>query len=132
MEDFNTCTIWGGPNGGRPIVTIYIRPDRYTIEYLKKTDTLTVSFFPEEYRKDLGYLGSHSGRDEDKVAKTKLTPVPIGDTVTFRQAERTFLCKKLYQGQFQREGLAEEIGQGIYGNWEPHRMFVGEILEVQE
>ena len=113
-------------------MTIYIRPDRYTIEYLKKTDTLTVSFFPEEYRKDLGYLGSHSGRDEDEVVKTKLTPVPIGDTVTFRQAERTFLCKKLYQGQFQREGLAEEIGQGSYGNWEPHRMFVGEILEVQE
>ena len=139
LEDYNTCTIawgslgtiWGGPNRGRSIVTIYIHPDRYTWEYLRKTETFTVSFFPRECRKDLGYLGSHSGRDEDKVAKTNLTPKPIGDSVTFQQAELTFLCRKLYEGPFQREGLADVIDGGIYKSWEPHWMFVGEIVETE-
>ena len=140
LEDYNTCTIawgslgtiWGGPNRGRSIVTIYIHPDRHTWEYLRRSDTFTVSFFPQEYRGDLGYLGSHSGRDEDKVANTSLTPKPLGNSVTFQQAKLTFLCQKLYEGPFQREGLAEMVRGGIYQSWEPHWMFVGEILEVEE
>ena len=139
ITHFNTCTIawgslgtiWGGPGGGRSIVTIYINPDRYTYDFLKESDTFTVEFFPPEYRKALGYLGSHSGRDGDKVAAAGLTPKAIGNGVTFAEANLTFLCKKLYQGPFEREGLADEINNGIYKNWQPHWMFVGEILEVQ-
>ncbi len=139
IAHFNTCTIawgslgtiWGGPGGGKSIVTIYINPDRYTYDFLKESDTFTVEFFPPEYRKALGYLGSHSGRDGDKVAAAGLTPKAIGNGVTFAEASLTFLCKKLYQGTFEREGLADEINNGIYKNWQPHWMFVGEILEVQ-
>lgn len=68
-EDYNTMTIsWGSlgtiwaPRGnGRQIATIYIKPSRYTFNYLEKSDYYTISFFPEEKRKDLAYLGSHSG-----------------------------------------------------------------------
>ena len=43
---FNTCTIawgslgtiWGGPHGGRSIVTVYINPSRYTWEFLKENE----------------------------------------------------------------------------------------------
>ena len=52
--------------------------------------------------------------------------------LTFEEADLTFVCRKLYQGEFQREGLADEISSGIYGNWHPHWMFVGEILEVED
>ena len=58
-------------------------PARYTQEFMAKYDTFTVSFFPESYRKALGYLGSHSGRDEDKVANSGLTLVAAGNGVTF-------------------------------------------------
>lgn len=140
IEHYNTCTIawgslgtiWGGPHGGRSIVTVYVNPDRYTYDFLKESDTFTVQFFPEEYRKALSYLGSHSGRDEDKVANAGLTPRAIGSGVTFAEANLTFVCHKLYQGEFQREGLAPEINQGIYKNWNPHWMFVGEILETED
>jgi len=47
-------------------------------------------------------------------------------------ASLEFYSKKLYQGPFEREGLAEEINGGIYRNWEPHWMFVGEIIDVRE
>ena len=139
-EHWNTCTIawgslgtiWGGPGGGRPIATIYINPDRYTWEFLKDSDTFTVDFFPPEYRKALGYLGSHSGRDGDKVAAAGLTPKELHGGVTFEEAELTFVCRKLYEGPFAREGLAEEIDQGIYRDWQPHWMFVGEIIAVED
>ena len=139
-DAFNTCTIgwgslgtiWGGPGGGRSIVTVYVNPDRYTWEFLRNGDVFTVAFFPDEYRKALGYLGSHSGRDGNKVAAAGLTPKAIGGGVTFEEAELTFVCHKLYEGEFRREGLAEEINNGIYAKWNPHWMFVGEILQVED
>ena len=137
---YNTCTIawgslgtiWGGPGGGRSIVTVYVNPERYTYDFLKESDTFTVEFFPPEYRKALGYLGSHSGRDGDKVAAAGLTPKELAGGVTFEEANLTFVCRKLYQGEFQRDGLADEINHGIYENWDPHWMFVGEIIEVED
>ena len=136
---YNTCTvawgslgtIWGHAGGGRQIVTVYVNPARYTWEFLRESDTFTVSFFPEKYRKALGYLGSHSGRDGDKVAAAGLTPKALGGGVTFEEADLTFVCRKLYEAPFERERLAPEINE-YYTGWEPHWMFVGEIVEAED
>lgn len=135
LADYNCCTIGWGSLGsiwgrGTDIVTIYINHDRYTWKYCMEKDIFTVSFFPEEYREDLQILGTKSGRDGDKVAFTKLTPYEAEGGVAYREAELTFVCKKLYQGEFSRVGLADEINHGIYENWEPHYMFVGKIIRV--
>ena len=78
---FNTMTAsWGqmgalwGHGGGDPVVTIYVRPQRYTKEFINNNKYFTLTFFNKEYKKDLAYLGSHSGRDENKVLKTNLHP----------------------------------------------------------
>ena len=47
-----------------------------------KEELFTLSHFPEQYRKALGYLGSHSGRDGDKVNAAGLTPV-FADGTTY-------------------------------------------------
>ncbi len=118
-----------------PIVTVYVHPARYTSEFLRDSDIFTVSFYPENCRKALSYIGSHSGRDGDKIAAAGLTPVTMGQGVTFREANLTFLCKKLYQHQFSRDNLAPEI-QAYYaaapqvypdfqGGWQPHIVFCG-------
>lgn len=151
LDDFNTCTVsWGsmgniwGPNGGDiSTVTVYIHPARYTQEFMAKYDTFTVSFFPESYRKALGYLGSHSGRDENKVANSGLIPVAVGDGVTFKEAELTFVCKKLYEHQFDEAHLAEKVKdyyasnpavytQAGHDRWEPHYMYIGEVVDAIE
>ena len=44
---------------------------------------LLSAFFPEAYKKDLGILGSKSGRDGDKISLTSLTPQPVEHGVTF-------------------------------------------------
>ena len=140
MDHFNTMTIawgamgtiWGPPHGGRSTLTIYVSPARYTHQFLEENDYFTVSFFPEEYRRDLGILGSKSGRDGDKVALTNLTPVPVEHGLDFEQAEMTFVCRKIYSHQFEKDMVPEEIGEGLYSRIPPHTMFIGEIVDVIE
>ena len=91
-----------------------------------------MSFFPPACKPALSYLGAHSGRDGDKVAEAGLTPKELAGGVTFEEANLTFVCRKLYQAPFEPEGLADEINNGVYGNWQPHWMFVGEIVEVED
>ncbi len=139
-DDYNTMTIawgsmgtiWGPPHQGRSILTIYVSPARYTYGYLEKNDYFTVSFFPEEYRRDLSILGSRSGRDGDKVALTGLTPVAVPHGVDFQQAELCFVCKKLYTHQFEKEQVPAEVADWIYTRVPPHAMFIGEIVDVIE
>lgn len=143
-ERFNCCTVgWGGMGvlWNRPVVTVYLHPARYTREFLAENDCFTLSFFPEKYRKALGILGTLSGRDGDKIAASGLTPAPMGESVSYREAELSFLCRKLYQHQFSKEDLAPEL-QAYYqahpkvyppdaeGEWQPHWVFVGEIIDV--
>ena len=138
IEHYNTMTIgwgsmgtlWGPPHKGKPVLTIYVSPARYTHTFLEQNDYFTVSFFPEEYRKDLALLGSRSGRDGDKVALTALTPLAIEHGVDFAQAELTFVCRKLYQQQFDLEKVPKDVADWIYTRVPPHSMFIGEVVEV--
>lgn len=137
---YNACTlswgslgtIWGSAGQGRPIVTVYVHPDRYTHSFLTQSEVFTVSFFSAEYKQALAYLGSHSGREENKIAAAGLTPKPIGNGITYKEATLTFLCKKLYQAPFLRSGMAEEISNSVYQSREPHWIFMGEIMEVED
>lgn len=143
-ERFNGCTVsWGsmGTLWNRPVITVYLHPARYTRDFLKENDCFTVCFFPESCKKALGLMGSRSGRDGDKVSAAGLTPVPVGESVGYKEASLTFLCRKLYQHPFDKENLSPDI-QAYYqaypkvyppdesGAWQPHWVFVGEIIET--
>lgn len=140
MEHYNTMTIgwgsmgslWGPPHKARPVLTVYVSPARYTHEFLEENDYFTVSFFPEEYRRDLLTLGSKSGRDGDKAALTRLRPLALEHGVDFEQAELTFVCKKLYAQQFELEKVPREVADWIYTRVPPHTMFIGEVVDVIE
>ena len=132
-DDYNAMTIsWGGMGTlwGKPSVTVYVKPIRHTWNYMEKSDYFTVSFYPEEYRKDLAVMGSLSGRDGDKTAKTSLTVKPAGETVTFEQAEVTLVCRKRYWNDLVVDNMpAEEVAR-YYTTEAPHRMYIGEVVEI--
>ena len=140
IDDYNTMTIgwgslgslWGPPHKTRSVVTVYVSPARYTHEYMEKNEYFTVSFFPEAYRPDLLTLGRLSGRDGDKLAQTKLTPVALAHGVDFAEAELTFVCRKLYDHQFELEKVPQEVADWIYTRVPPHSMYIGEIVDVIE
>ena len=151
MEKFNSCTVawgsmgtlWTRPGKTGSVITVYLYPTRYTRELMMDSESFTVSFFPEGYQKALGYMGSKSGRDGDKVAAAGLTPVSMGNCVTYEEANLIFLCRKIYQHQFAKEDIAQDV-QAYYesnpkvypvdenGEWQPHYVFVGEIIEVED
>ena len=150
MEHFNSCTlswgslgnIWGRDGKTCPTVTVYVHPARYTSEFLRESEYFTVSFYPESCRQAVGYMGSHSGRDGNKAKAAGLTPIAMGQSVSYEEAKLTFLCRKLYQHQFSKEDLAPEI-QAYYasapkvfpdfeGGWQPHIVFVGEIIDCRD
>ena len=133
MDSFNTMTIsWGGLGTlwGKSVATVYVKPVRYTHEFLEKNEYFTLTFFPEEYRKDLSLLGSRSGRDGDKVALTSLTPVAVGESVGFREASLTLLCRKLYRQDMDVSAMPADVAALHYAKEAPHTMYVGEVLEI--
>ncbi len=135
---YNTMTAsWGhlgslwGHGGGLPTSVVYVRPQRYTKEFMDREGYYCLSFFPEDYRKALGYLGSHSGREEDKVAKMGLTPVSDEKTTWFAEAKLVLICRKLYRSPILEEGFFDRaIVEENYPNRDFHDMYVGEIVKV--
>ena len=132
-ESFNTMTIsWGGLGTlwSRPVATVYVKPVRYTHEFMDSSEYFTVSFFGEEHRKALGLLGSRSGRDCDKVALSGLTPVKCGSSVAFKEAETVLLLKKLYRQDLELSQIPDFAVRTYYGTEAPHTMYIGEVKEI--
>lgn len=135
MEGFNTMTAsWGqlGVLWNRNVLTCYIRPNRYTYEYVEKGDSFTVSFFGSGQREALAFCGSHSGRDCDKVKETGLTPVEADGCVTFEEAELVFVCRKLYSYDLEEKGFLTDDGipKQFFSSDPYHRAFICEITGV--
>ena len=130
---YNTMTAsWGhlGHIWGFDTSVIYVRPQRYTKQFVDREEKYTLCFFPG-YKKEMGYLGTKSGRDEDKVAAVGLTPV-FGDGFTyFAEASLVLVCRKLYQAPLKEEYfLDKSIVTDDYPKKDFHDLYVGEILEV--
>lgn len=132
-DKFNTMTIsWGGLGTlwGKPVATVYVRTSRYTHDFMDANDFFTVSFYPDECRQVLGVLGSKSGRDMDKMKDSGLTPVQAGDSISFKEAEVTLVCRKLFKQQLDVANIPENIAKAMYEGQAPHDMYIGEIVEI--
>ena len=132
-ESFNTMTIsWGGLGTiwGKPVATVYVRTSRYTHDFMDANEFFTVSFYPEECRKILGVLGSKSGRDMDKMKESGLTPVKAGESVSFKEAEVTLVCRKLFRQQLEVSNIPEDVVKAMYEGQAPHDMYIGEIVDI--
>ena len=132
-DRFNTMTIsWGGLGTiwGRPVATVYVRTSRYTHDFMDANEFFTVSFYPEECKRILGVLGSKSGRDMDKMKESGLTPVQAGESMSFKEAEITLVCRKLYKQQLNVANMPENVAKAMYEGQAPHDMYIGEIVEI--
>ena len=133
LEDHNAMTVsWGemGTLWSIPVITVYVKPCRYTYEFMEKNDYFTVSFYDEEYRDALNIMGTLSGKDTDKEKQANLTPVQVGESVSFKEAKKTFLCKKIYYQDLDVGRIPDNIVQRHYTVEKPHRMYVGEVIDV--
>lgn len=134
-DDYNTMTVsWGmvGELWGKDVVTAFVRPQRYTYEFMEKYGDFTLSFFGDEYKKALSFCGAKSGRDCDKAKECGLTPTELGGSVAFEEAKLVIACKKIAFADMDPSNfLVPEIEKN-YRNGDYHRVYIGEITEVCE
>ena len=134
-EKFNTMTAsWGGIGflWNKPVVFVFIRPERYTYEFIEKSEYFTLSFLGEEYKGIHKICGSKSGRDTDKIKESGLIPqiTPAGNII-FEQSRLSLECKKLYYDDLKKQNFIEpDIAEKWYSNAGYHRMYVAEIVNI--
>lgn len=132
----NTMTAsWGGVGvlWNKNVAYLFLRPQRYTKEFIDASDRLSISVLPEEYRKVLGYLGRVSGRDEDKITNSGLTVKDIEGVPGFEEARLTIVAKKLYAQELKEECFIDTaIIEKDYKAKDFHTMYVVEIEKILE
>lgn len=136
-ERLNTMTIgWGGLGTlwSKSVCTVYVRPQRYTYEFMERSGYFTVSVLGADHKKALQICGSKSGRDIDKVRECGLTPAfAEGDAPYFEEAELVLVCRKLYADDLRPENFVDPTIDGaVYPNRDYHRFYIGEVVQVLE
>ena len=107
-EKCNTMTAsWGamGVMWGKNAVTVYIRPQRYTKEFVDREDTFTISVLGKDYRKALNYCGTVSGKGSDKIKDAGLTPYYTDGTAGIEEADMIMYAEKCIMTRSNRSVL---------------------------
>lgn len=142
----NTMTIgWGmlGIEWKKPMFIALVRESRFTKEYLDQTGEFTVNVpYGEFDKKIVGYCGTKSGRDTDKIADMGLTPEePLSISAPgLRELPLTLECRVLYHQKQDPaalpEGIREEFypqtaeSEDLYANRDYHIAYYAEIVNA--
>lgn len=129
---FNGMTIsWGGLGvlWNKNVAFVFVRHSRYTYEFIEKSDSVTLSFLSDKYKKEKGMFGSLSGRNVDKFEETGLhhTYDPDFDGYYITECDYVFKCKKLYS--IDLNDLPKDINDKFYKDNDIHKMYVCEIKQ---
>ncbi|MEW6052114.1 MAG: flavin reductase family protein [Candidatus Zixiibacteriota bacterium] len=132
-ESFNTMTAsWGalGELWNKKVCFVFVRPTRYTYEFMERSEYFTLSFFEEKLRPILNFCGRVSGRDMNKAEKAGLTPV-TGTTglVYFAEARMVIECRKVYYQDIIPSQFLDASIHDNYPKKDYHRMYVGEVVQ---
>ena len=132
LQSFNTMTAsWGGFGilWNKPVIFCFVRPVRYTYQFIEESGFFTATFFDRKYRKALNFCGANSGRDTDKMAATGFTPlVSPNGSVYFEQARLVLECRKLYFTDIDPEHFLDPVINRNYPLADYHRLYIGEIM----
>lgn len=142
----NAMTIgWGtlGIEWARPIFTTFIRENRFTCHNLEKNGEFTVSIPQDDSaKKILGYCGSRSGRECDKIKELKLTleAPEIISVPAIRELPLTLECRVVYKqkqderalsAEFIKEFYPQDVDSSFHGaNKDFHIAYYGEIVKA--
>lgn len=130
----NTMTAaWGGFGvmWNKNVAYVVLRPQRFTKKFVDAEDHFSLTFFADSFKKELGYLGSVSGRDEDKIKKAGLTLVHDQVAPYFSEAKIVLFCKKLYVQEYKPECfLTTELDSAWYPEKDYHILYIAEITKI--
>ena len=78
-------------------------------------------------------MGSHSGRDTDKIAETGLTPIASSAVAApgYDEAELIIECRKIYWQDMDPSQFVDPSIEQHYPEKDYHRIYFGQVLGVQ-
>lgn len=127
---------WGGVGimWGKPAAFVFIRQTRYTKEFVDAGDHFTLNFFGGKFKKELGYFGRVSGRDEDKIAKTGMNVSTVENVPVFDDATTVLVCRKMFTQKLDEAGFIDrkvleqnyEIGSSDF----MYSIYIAEIEKI--
>lgn len=132
----NTMTAsWGfmGEMWGAECVSVVVRPQRYTNEFLKENEYFTLCFFGKDDRAKEIYkiCGTTSGRETNKVEKLGLTVCGNEKVSYFNEARMVIVCKKLYCAELKEECFTQkEIAEKNYQQKDYHYQYIASIERI--
>lgn len=135
-EKHNSMTAsWGGFGilWNKPVAFIFIRPQRYTLEFVEQNEYFTLNFFDEKWRSALELCGSKSGRDIDKTKATGLSITDSMNGIAFQEARMVIECRKLYADELKAENFYDKrLISDHYPRSDFHKLFIAEITSVYQ
>jgi flavin reductase (DIM6/NTAB) family NADH-FMN oxidoreductase RutF len=130
----NTMTAsWGGVGvlWNKNVFFCFIRPQRYTKEFVDNSEKITLSFFDESKRDALTLCGRVSGRDCDKIEKSGLSAYEKDGAVFFDEAKLMIVGKKLFCQYLDKDSFVDTgIVPVHYPAEDFHMMYVCEIEDM--
>ena len=138
-EEVDTMTIgWGhiGIEWGKPIFVAYVRESRYTHEMIEATNEFTVNIpYGNVDKHILGYCGTKSGRDVNKIQDLGLTLVDSDHVAApgIKELPITLECKVIYKQLQDISAIPQNIQDRYYPadaqeKQDIHYAYYGEIV----
>ncbi len=135
-ESFNMMTAsWGGFGilWNKPVVYIFIRPQRYTLQFTEKHAFFTLTFFEKKYKNILNLCGSKSGKQINKMENIGLTSIETETgNIYFKEARLVMECRKLYSEDIKKSNFIVSTPLSNYPLKDYHKMYIGEITSCME
>lgn len=121
----------------KPIFMAMVRSSRHTYKLLEEGNSFTVNFFTKDFKKEIGFCGTKSGRDYNKFQETGLTPISAKtiDTPVIKEAFINLECIIINKGNMDPQSLENSIFTQHYSldnipGKDLHVYFYGEIVSM--
>ncbi|MBP7902331.1 MAG: flavin reductase [Spirochaetes bacterium] len=123
---------WGGMGHlwNKDIAYIYVRPQRFTYEFIEANPYFSINFFDEKYKDILKVCGTKSGREIDKK-NLDLTPITENGCVYYKEAKISAVCRKIYHQDINPANFLDAEIDKNYTDGDYHRMYIGEIVSMK-
>ena len=117
---------------GRKILSVMVRPSRYTYRCLEATHDFTVNVPYANQVEAVACCGSKSGKNMDKFAECGFTPLPADDLKSpgINESGLIYQCQVVNTADFVPERLMPQICTDCYSSGDYHRVYFGQILRV--
>ena len=113
----------------RPVMTVLVRPTRFTYALMEKSRDFSVCVLGEAYEKHLAFCGTKSGRDHDKIRVCGFTMEPgiRISTPYIAESDFHFECRMIYKQGLNPDALDPSINEQFYPRRDWHTVYFGEI-----